>query len=91
MYPYLHEGISIALPCWFHLGLLYRLKLFNVQSMLGRKALETQLRRICLFEASETLHQHSDLDVKFQCCKLLDLVSLFNTLHLFSVLFDFSV
>jgi len=37
------------------------------QSMLGRKALETQLRRICLFEASETLHQHSDLDVKFQC------------------------
>ncbi|KAL8168325.1 hypothetical protein V2J09_009824 [Rumex salicifolius] len=36
------------------------------QSMIGRRMLECQLRRICLFDANETISSHPNLDDKFK-------------------------
>ncbi|KAL8143374.1 hypothetical protein V2J09_016406 [Rumex salicifolius] len=36
------------------------------QSMIGRKMLESQLRRICVFDANETISSHPNFDEKFK-------------------------
>lgn len=36
------------------------------QSMIGRKMLECQLRRICIFDANETISSHPNFDEKFK-------------------------
>jgi hypothetical protein len=40
-----------------------------VQSLLGRKALEMQLQRIGVFEASECIQPQDQLDEKFKLCE----------------------
>ena len=40
-----------------------------MQSLLGRKALEVQLKRIGIFEENNTIQQFEDLEEKFKFCK----------------------
>jgi len=50
-----------------------------LQSMLGRKMLEFQLRRLGAFDAEETISSHPNLDESFKLCEKF-LISLLNLL-----------
>lgn len=55
---------------------------FYLQSMIARKMLEFQLRRLGVFDAEETISSHSNFDDSFKICMhhflINDILNFFN-------------
>lgn len=85
---YLFELLCLSVVFWHYIFLMIISALW--QSMIGRKMLELQLRRLGIFDAGETISSHKHFDDCFKVCKfsinpinLSALTSCLNHFHIF--------